>query len=410
MYKKFYKLSSQERRTILQDNGRYDFDLDVPLPESTSENMIENNITLYELPMGVVTGFLMNDKEYVIPMVTEEPSVIAAANNAARIFASNGGLKAKVISRLMRGEIAFSNPLYDYGEYIDNHYDELIDLCNRSYPSIVNRGGGVQSIKHRLIYNENKPSFFIVDVTIDTQEAMGANMINTILEALQAYLQEIYNHEPLMAILSNLADECLVEGTIEINPETLRFPESIAQRLEEAYQLASVDPYRAATHNKGIMNGIDAVVIASGNDWRAVEAGAHAYASRSGSYQPLTTWSIADNGNILGSIIIPMAIGTVGGTVKLHPKAALAKKIMDYSDAKELMALIAGIGLAQNFAALYALTTDGIQKGHMRMHARSLAMNAGANENEIQEVVRRLIKDKPMTLQKAESILKEIRR
>lgn len=409
MTKKFYKLSSIERKNVLIHKNRYDETLDLSLPDSVAENMIENYISNYEIPMGVVTGLLINDKEYVVPMVTEEPSVIAAANNAARIISSNGGVTAHVISRVMRGEIAFTNPASNYGTYIDDHMNDLIELCNQSYPSIVSRGGGVRSISYRYIASQDKPSFFIVDVLIDTQEAMGANMINTILESLQEHLSDVYKHEPLMAILSNLADECLVEALVEINPETLKYPETIATRLEEAYQLASLDPYRAATHNKGIMNGIDAVVIASGNDWRAVEAGAHAYASLSGSYQPLTTWSVSPSGSIIGSIKLPMAIGTVGGTVKLHPKAALSKKIMGYDNAQELMMIIASIGLAQNFAALYALTTDGIQKGHMRMHARSLAMSAGAKDHEIETVVKKLMKDKPMTLQKAEDILKEIR-
>lgn len=409
MFDKFYKHSPIKRKEILTERGNFDPTLDKYLEMDIYQNMVENSIGTYEIPMGVVPGFKMNGIDYIIPMVTEEPSVIAAQSNAAKIFALNGGVEARVISRLMRGQIAFP----DTGEaqsiidYVENNVQELIHFCNQAYPSIVKRGGGVRKIEVRYIMSSTYTSFVIVDVFMDTQEAMGANMINTVLEALKSHLSDTLNIDPIMAILSNLADHALATATIKLDTKTLKYPETIGLKIQTASDLAHVDIYRATTHNKGIMNGIDALVIATGNDFRAVEAGVHAYASLNGGYTPLTQWHL--EGDILtGTITLPLSIGTVGGTISVNPKAQLSYKILGTQDAKTLMMLMASVGLAQNFAALYALTTVGIQKGHMRMHARTLLLNAGCPSDIIEIALEHLLTRNPMTAKDAEHIVQDL--
>lgn len=408
-FKGFYKKTKDERIRILSEDKSYDTSLDRPLTEEIYSNMIENSLTTYELPMGVVPNFVINGENFHIPMVTEEPSVLAAANNAGKIFALNGGIEAHIISRIMRGQIAYHNltNIECYEKYIIENKDTLINIAHKAYPSIVKRGGGVKDIYYESKNHPNGNNFFIIYLLVDTQEAMGANMMNTMLEALRSHLNEIFNDEAVMAILSNLSTECLVEASCTLRPSTLKNSDEIVDRMVMAGQLAEVDPYRAATHNKGVMNGIDAVVIATGNDWRAIEASVHAYASLSGQYQPVTHWENKD-GNLVGHIKIPMPIGTVGGSIGIHPKAQLAKSILKYEDAQQLMMIIAGVGLAQNFAALYALTTDGIQKGHMALQAKSLAIQAGAKPNQINEVVSKLLKEKVMNLDSAKRIIKSL--
>lgn len=400
----FYKKTSAERKEILVQKGRYDLQLDTPLPEETYSHMIENSITTYEIPMGIATGYLINDKEYLVPMATEEPSVIAAASNAAKIIAQNKGFKAKVISRIMSGEIAFDNPVdpIAMNTYIETHQEELFEIANKAHPSIIKRGGGIKKIHSSILQSENLTPFFIVRIDVDTQEAMGANIINTILEALAIHLELTFNQSPLMAILTNLSDNCIVEAEVLIDPKSLKEPDTIANRIVAASHLSIVDPYRTATHNKGVMNGITALVLASGNDTRAIEASMYSYAKG----KPFTLWTM-ENDLIKGTITIPMPIGFVGGSIGLNPKAQLAHKIMDISSAEELMIIIASVGLAQNFAALYALTTDGIQKGHMRLHAKSIAINAGATKDNVDEVTTLLLKEQHINLETAKKIMKE---
>ena len=407
MYTKYYKKDIAARKAVLVQDERYDVTLDTPLPESIYDNMIENAITTYELPMGVAPGFLINGKDVVMAMVTEEPSVIAAASNAAKIFQRNGGISSHVESRFMRGQIAFANPEnpHEMMHYIENNFSELQHIAHTAYPSIVKRGGGLHKIETKYVMNPDKTHFLIVYLIVDTQEAMGANMINTMLEAVKGSLAETFGTDALMGILSNLTTESVVHASVRLNPGTLKHSDLIASRIKQASDLAMVDPYRAATHNKGIMNGIDAVVLASGNDWRAIEAAVHSYASLSGTYQPLTKWAVADNGDILGSITLPMPIGSVGGSMGIHPKAQLARKIMKFENAQELMMMIASVGLAQNFAAIYALTTDGIQKGHMALHARSLALQAGAPTEYLDAIVIELTQTQPMNLEAANKIV-----
>lgn len=412
MYKSFYKKTVEERKNILEDDNRYDENLDIPLDQSIYNQMIENAISTYEVPLGVAPGFMINGRDTVVAMATEEPSVIAAASNAAKIIGQNSGFEAAVLNRKMTGHIAFANPKDPEHliQYINENLEVLFNICHNAYPSIVKRGGGVRNITVKELYNEHTSHFIVVYVTIDTQEAMGANMINTMLEGLASYLQDTLGEEPLMSILSNLATECLVNARVLIDPQTLKNSEIIASKIQLASEFASLDPYRATTHNKGIMNGIDAVVLASGNDTRAVSAGIHAFASLSGSYQPLAKWVRLEDGMLLGELTIPLAVGSVGGSIGIHPKAQLSRKIMAYDSAQELMEIIACVGLAQNFAALYALTTDGIQKGHMALQARALALQAGATEDILSEVVETLRQRKPMNLETAKRIIQELKK
>lgn len=409
MFDKFYKHSAQKRREILSELGHYNGDLDIPMGPSLYETMIENSVTTYEIPMGVVPNFVLNDTPYIIPMVIEEPSVLAAQNNAAKIFRENGGIQARVMQREMRGEIAFFNPKNSQAliDYITNHQTLLFEICAKTYPNIVKRGGGVRTITTRILHDQSD-LFVIVDVVMDTQEAMGANMLNTVLESLKNHLETTLDEVALMAILSNYADTCIVEASVRLDLNTLKNPHEVGNRMAQASQLAHVDVYRATTHNKGIMNGIDALVIATGNDFRAIEAGAHAYASRHGSYASLTTWTLEDATHLVGRIELPMALGTVGGTISIHPKAKLAYEILGTRDAQTLMQLAAGVGLAQNFSAMYALVSDGIQKGHMRMHARTLLLQANCPFDRLEDAMTHFTKQGTLSLDKAKEIVAQI--
>ncbi|CAM3704350.1 hydroxymethylglutaryl-CoA reductase, degradative [Erysipelothrix urinaevulpis] len=381
IFNKFYKRSIQERRQIIIDTFNH-ADLFSSLHQDTYDNMIENAITTYEIPFGVAPGLIINNKSYVIPMATEEPSVIAAQANAAKIIAMNGGLTAKVINKDMIGQLAFYNPKESFESILENELEVLFKIANDAKPSIVNRGGGLKKITWDTKHSDNNGSFFIIYASIDTQEAMGANIVNTIMEALKNHLEPLFEQEATMAILSNLADESLVEVECILDPSTLKNSETIADKIQEASAFAQVDPYRASTHNKGIMNGIDALTLVSGNDTRAIEAGVHAYAARSGYYKGLSQWQ-SINGKLHGTMTLPVSVGTVGGTIKLNPKAQLAHEILGRPTKEELMIIIAAVGLAQNFAALYALTTDGIQKGHMALQARALILDCGATTSEL---------------------------
>lgn len=397
-FTKFYTKSIQERKTILKAINRYDENLDVYASNELFDHLIENFITTYELPMGLAPNFLIDDVEYIIPMVTEEPSVIAAASNAAKMIAKSGGFKTRVLSRTAIGQIIFKNVtnFEKFKQTVFQHRNDIFKVSKSAHPQIFQLGGGLKDF-----YLEDRSQGFVcLYALIDSLDAMGANTINTILEAISQYLEAILHPNVLMSILSNLATNSLVEVTCSINPSTLNLDMNAIQNLVDASTYATLDPYRAVTHNKGIMNGITAVTLATGNDTRAVEAAAHAYASLSGQYLPLATWSF-DQNQLIGKLVLPMGIGTVGGSIKVLPKAKLAHKILDITSAKTLMGIVAAVGLAQNFAALYALTTEGIQKGHMRLHARTLAIEAGATLTEIPLVTKALIESGDFTLEKA---------
>lgn len=414
----FAKLSPTERIEALLKEGLLTWDEAQILKEqqglslSIADQLTENVLSTFDLPFSLAPYFLINGQDYVLPMVTEEPSVVAAASYAAKIIQRSGGFTTKVHQRQMIGEIALTDvrDVEMASKRILEDKKTLLQLANEAYPSIIKRGGGA-----RDLWVENKGDFLIVYLAVDPKEAMGANMLNTMLEALTDRIQELSGGQVLMAILSNLATRSLVSARCAIDFKALsRNPEeatAIAQRMELASQLAQVDPYRAATHNKGIFNGIDALVLATGNDWRAIEAGAHAYAAQSGPYKGLSRWkSQPEEKKLYGEITLPMPVATKGGSIGLNPTVQVSHRLLGEPSAIELAGIIASLGLAQNFAALKALVTTGIQAGHMKLQARSLALLAGAKEEEVSRLVSQLLENKPFNLEKAQTLLQELRK
>ena len=414
----FAKLSPTERIEALLKEGLLTWDEaqilkeQKGLPLSIADQLTENVLSTFDLPFSLAPYFLINGRDYVLPMVTEEPSVVAAASFAAKLIQRSGGFTTQVHQRQMIGEIALSDveDVEVASKRILEDKETLLQLANEAYPSIVKRGGGA-----RDLWVENKGDFLIVYLAVDPKEAMGANMLNTMLEALTDRIQELSGGQALMAILSNLATRSLVSARCAIDFKALsRNPEEaieIAHRMELASQLAQVDPYRAATHNKGIFNGIDALVLATGNDWRAIEAGAHAYAAQSGSYKGLSHWtSQPKEKKLYGEITLPMPVATKGGSIGLNPTVQVSHRLLGEPSAIELAGIIASLGLAQNFAALKALVTTGIQAGHMKLQARSLALLAGAKEEEVPRLVNQLLENKPFNLEKAQTLLQELRK
>ena len=396
-------LLSEEGLQTLRDNET--------LPLSLANEMVENVLGTLALPFGLAPGFQVDGREIQVPMVTEEPSVIAAASYAAGLIKRSGGFQTQVHKRQMIGQVA----LYDVSnnekaiQAITGAKEDLLQLANQAYPSIVKRGGGA-----RDLWIEEKGDFLICYLSVDPKEAMGANMLNTMLEALVDPLEDLSGGQSLMAILSNLATDALVTARCTIDYRFLsRDPKEaadIAQKMALASQLAAVDPYRAATHNKGIFNGIDAVVLATGNDWRAIEAGGHTYASRTGQAQGLSSWIHHPEQQILeGQLTLPMPIATRGGSIGLNPSVQAAHELLGNPDAQTLARIIVAVGLAQNFAALKALVSTGIQHGHMKLQAKSLALLAGATPSEVAPVVQALLEDKPFNLEKAQAALEKIR-
>ena len=406
------RLQMLKEKGLLQDEHWQLLDSQQTLPLETANQMSENVLATLALPYSLVPDFLVDGKTYQVPFVTEEPSVVAAASFAAKIIKRSGGFETEVHKRQMIGQIA----LYQVDNADQAIKDvlrkkkELLEQANQAYPSIVARGGGA-----RDLWLEPKEDFLIFYLSVDTQEAMGANMLNTMLEALTLPLEELTGGKSLMAILSNYATDSLVTARCVIDYRFLSRDKSEAELLADKMQLASklaqVDPYRAATHNKGIFNGIDALVLATGNDWRAIEAGAHAYASREGSYSGLSTWNAdSDNRQLHGQMTLPMPIATKGGSIGLNPAVAASFDLLGQPQAKELASLIVSVGLAQNFAALKALVSTGIQAGHMKLQAKSLALQAGAQGEEIAAVASRLTANKTFNLAAAQEILADLRK
>lgn len=413
----FQKKTRLERIDMLKENEIIDSDFENLLKENKNLSteiagqMIENSIGTFSLPFGVAPNFLINDVEYTVPMVTEEPSVIAACSFAAKLVSKSGGFSTKILDRKMIGEIAlFDVENFDEAtEKILNSKEEILKVANEAYPSIVARGGGACDIEVKKL-EEGNTSFLVVYLTIDVKEAMGANIINTMLEAIKPLLEEITQSKSLMAILSNYATKSLVKANCELDVKLLGGSE-VAKKIDLASKFAKTDIYRAATHNKGIFNGIDAVVIATGNDWRAIEAAGNAYAVKNGRYEGLTTWTFDENTNKLkGELILPMPVASVGGSIGLNPSVKASFHILNNPDAKTLASIIVSVGLAQNLAALKALVTTGIQKGHMKLQARSLALFAGANANEVDPLVEELLKVRHMNLGVAKELLEEMRK
>jgi hydroxymethylglutaryl-CoA reductase len=418
---KFYKKSQAEKITALKEAGAIspeDFEQlkesTLNLPAEIANRMIENYITNHELPFGVAMNFVINGKETLIPMVTEEPSVVAAASNAGKIIAQAGGFQTSMTKRWLIAQIALTNvkDSKQAQKTLGEMEDQILELADAAHPSIVNYGGGARKIDVRIIPADpayNTPEFFVVHLAVDTGEAMGANIVNTMAEAVAPYIQELIDGESLMNILSNYSTESLVTATCTIDPELLATKdmagETVRDRIIEATQFATVDPYRAVTHNKGIMNGIDSVLLATGNDWRAVEAGVHAYAAKSGQYRSLSKWTKDQNGHLLGEMTLPISVGSVGGTLSIHPSAQFAYRLLGEPNAKELSGILAAVGLAQNLSAVRALVTEGIQKGHMSLQARSLAIRVGAVGDQVEEVAKELQAAAHMNSETAKKIL-----
>ena len=416
----FSKKSYQERlellkaQALLSPEKQESLEQDEQISVTVADQLSENVVGTFSLPYSLVPEVLVNGQEYTVPYVTEEPSVVAAASYASKIIKRAGGFTAQVHERRMIGQVA----LYQVAdpeqalEKIASKKAELLELANQAYPSIVKRGGGARDLHVEQIKGET--DFLVVYLHVDTQEAMGANMLNTMLEALKPILEELSQGQSLMGILSNYATDSLVTASCRIAFRYLSRQKDqgreIAEKIALASQFAQVDPYRATTHNKGIFNGIDAILIATGNDWRAIEAGAHAFASRDGRYQGLSQWTLdLEREELVGEMTLPMPVATKGGSIGLNPRVALSHELLGNPSAKELAQLIVSIGLAQNFAALKALVSTGIQQGHMKLQAKSLALLAGASESEVAPLVERLIADKTFNLETAQRYLENLR-
>ena len=416
----FSKKSYQERLELLQAQAllsperQESLEQDEQMSVTVADQLSENVVGTFSLPYSLVPEVLVNGQEYTVPYVTEEPSVVAAASYASKIIKRAGGFTAQVHERQMIGQVALYQvaDLEQAQEKIDGKKSELLELANQAYPSIVKRGGGARDLHVEEIKGET--DFLVVYLHVDTQEAMGANMLNTMLEALKPVLEELSQGQSLMGILSNYATDSLVTASCHVAFRYLSRQKDqgreIAEKIALASQFAQSDPYRAATHNKGIFNGIDAILIATGNDWRAIEAGAHAFASRDGHYQGLSQWTLdLEREELVGEMTLPMPVATKGGSIGLNPRVALSHELLGNPSAKELAQIIVSIGLAQNFAALKALVSTGIQQGHMKLQAKSLALLAGASENEVAPLVERLIADKTFNLETAQRYLENLR-
>ena len=374
-----------------------------------ADRMIENVVGTFELPLGIAVNFLINGKEYLVPMAIEESSVVAAASNAAKMARVAGGFTTECSQPLMIGQIQLLKVKDVAGEVkkILDHKKELLKVANAQDKILVDLGGGARDLEVRIL-DSPIGKMIVVHIIVNVLDAMGANAVNTMCEALAPMLEELTGGKVRLKIISNLADRRIVKAKAVFDKETIG-GEKVVDAFLESYTLASIDPYRAATHNKGIMNGIDAVIIATGNDFRAIEAGAHAYAARNGQYTSLSKYYKDKNGNLVGELEMPMAVGIIGGAANIHPKARLCRKILGVKTAKELAEVAVSLGLAQNFAAVYALSTVGIQKGHMRLHAKNIAVMAGATGEDIDRVAEQMIKENKIKLDRAKEILASLK-
>uniref|UniRef100_A0A7C3YPQ1 Hydroxymethylglutaryl-CoA reductase, degradative n=1 Tax=Geoglobus ahangari TaxID=113653 RepID=A0A7C3YPQ1_9EURY len=410
----FYKLSVEERiKKVAEFCGLSEEDkkllLERGLPLEIADRMIENVIGTFELPFGIATNFLIDGKDHLIPMVIEEPSVVAAASNAAKMAREGGGFFTDYTGDIMIGQIQVTRLKDPYAAKFEvlRNKDEIIERANECDPILVKLGGGCKDVEARVI-DTIRGKMLIVHLIVDVKDAMGANAVNTMCEKVAPLIQSITGGKVYLRIISNLAVYRLARAKAVFKKDVIG-GEEVVEGIMEAYAFAEADPFRCATHNKGIMNGISAVVIATGNDFRAVEAGAHSYAALRG-YKPLTTYEVNENGDLVGTIELPLAVGTIGGATKVNPLAKLSLKILGVERAEQLARIIAAVGLAQNFAALRALVTEGIQRGHMELHARNVAIMAGAVGDEIDRVVEGMLKEGVIRIDKAKEILEKIRK
>jgi len=419
MTKKFYKMTLPERHAyLLQNSSLNEDDLKTWLPGSglsleTADHMIENAVGLFSLPLGIAQNFIVNGRSVLVPMVVEEPSVIAAVSFMAKLAQSTGGFRAWMSSQEMIGQVQLLD-LSDIDaaqNLIETHKPALLQQASALNPGLTRHGGGIRDLEVRQIEESPIGPFLVVHLILDVQDAMGANMVNTAAESLAPLLEQLTGARAHLRILSNLSDRRLASAEVRLPAEVLAFDgfsgEQVRDGVIEAWAFAEADPYRAATHNKGIMNGVDAVLLATGNDWRAVEAGAHAFAARDGRYKSLSTWTTTEDGSLKGSLTLPLAIGIVGGSTRVHPAVRTNLKLMGVQCVSDLGEIIAAVGLAQNLAALRALATEGIQKGHMRLHARQVALAAGAKPEQVEALAEALIAAGRITVSEATRILEQ---
>jgi len=411
----FYKLAPAERLGRVSEYAGLAEDernaiSETGLPLDVADRMIENVIGTHELPLGIATNFQINGRDYLIPMAIEEPSVVAAASNLAKIARAGGGFKTESTDPVMIGQIqvlGVEDPK-KAKEVILGKKDDIISFCNEQDPVLVKFGGGCRDVEVNIRESKVGP-MVIVHLLVDVRDAMGANAVNTMAEAAAPKIEEWTGGKVGLRIISNLADKRVARAEA-VFPKDALGGEDVVDAIVSAWAFADCNPYRCATHNKGIMNGVSAVVVATGNDFRAVEAGAHSFAARSGEYKPLTTYEKNGDGDLVGKIEIPMAVGLIGGATKTHPTARASVKILGVKTASELGEVMAAVGLAQNAAALKALATEGIQRGDMKLHARNIAVTAGAKESEIDEVAKKLSEEGKVRVDRAKEILDEMRK
>jgi len=407
----FYKFSLEERLKIVKDFANLTNEEENlikktgALKPEIANNMIENVIGTIPIPVGIAVNFLINDKDYLIPMAIEEPSVVAAASYAAKIARRSNGFKASSTTPIMIGQIQIVDvkDISAAKNALLKAKDEIIKNANEQDPILVSLGGGAKDLEIKILDTDTGP-MIIVELLIDCRDAMGANAVNTMTEAVAPLIEKITKGRIYLRILSNLADKRLVRASVLIDKEAIG-GEEVVEGILQAYSFAVADPYRCATHNKGIMNGIISIVLATGNDHRAVEAGAHAYAVKSGKYNPLTIWQKNKDGNLMGSIELPMAVGIVGGATKAHPIARINIKILGVKTSTELGEVMASVGLAQNLAALRALAAEGIQRGHMALHARNIAIEVGATGDLVYTIAKRLVEEKNIRRERAKQLI-----
>jgi hydroxymethylglutaryl-CoA reductase len=415
----FYNLNLNERlvqlalRTGLSDEDLAAFSNSGGLSSEQADHMIENVIGLHALPLGIALNFIINGRELLIPMAVEEPSIVAGASYMAKLARSGGGFQAHATAPEMIGQmqiLGLDDPPSARLSLLEQK-ERLLEAAAGIDPVLMRLGGGPRDLEVRIIETSPIGPFLVAHLIYDVRDAMGANAVNTACERLAPDIEALTGGRVHLRILSNLADRRLVRARCTIPLDQLAFGDYSAEAVRDgiiaAWAFAAADPYRAATHNKGIMNGVDAVVVATGNDWRAIEAGAHAYAAHTGRYTSLSTWGIDADGNLTGTLEMPMAVGIVGGATKVHPTARAALKLMGIQSAVELAEIIVSVGLAQNLAALRALATEGIQRGHMNLHARQVAIAAGAQGKLINRLAQQLVEEKIVRIDRAEEILKK---
>ena len=410
----FYKQSPEERLKIVSEfSGLTEEEASCigatgALSLDAADRMVENLIGVMEVPMGVAVNFLINGRDYLIPMAIEEPSVIAAASNSAKMAREGGGFTTSSTGPVMMGQIQAVGIKDPNGARLNilEKKEEIIKRANEVDPILVKFGGGAKDVEVRVI-DTPQGKMVITHLVVDCRDAMGANAVNTMAETVAPYIEELTGGRVYLRIISNLADKRLMRAKAVFPKEAIG-GEEVVDGILAAYHFAAGDPYRAATHNKGIMNGVSAAVLATGNDTRAIEAGAHVYASRSGVYRPLSCYEKNANGDLVATIEMPMAVGLVGGATKTNPIARAAVKILGVKSATEMGEVFAALGLAQNFAAMRALATEGIQRGHMGLHSRNVAIQAGATGDLVDKIAGIMVREKKVRADRAKELLDEL--